>query len=128
MPVVEELAQPDLDARSLPQAVVPVPPAEQVIRDTVEVLVLLHEFVDVGVGHRVDRGHQIVDRVGVDRDAELGFGLHLVTLGHGDIAHVVTEPGQSQTPQIRRGQGRPRPGPDPARRVRIGDMSRDGRP
>ena len=88
------------------------PPA-QLGRDAVGVVVLLDQLVDVRLGDRVDRGHQVVDAVGVDRDAEPQLGLDLVALGDRDVAHVVAEAGQPQRADGGRARGGPRPGGDP---------------
>ena len=70
------------------------------------------------VGDRVDDGDQVVDAVGVDRDAEAQLRLDLVALGDRDVAHVVAEPGQPQRAHLGQAARRPHPGADPARCTR----------
>ena len=73
------------------------------------------------VGDRVDDRDQVVDAVGVDRDAEAQLGLDLVALGDGDVAHVVAEAGQPQRAQRGRAPARraPRRRPAPRRPGRL---------
>jgi hypothetical protein len=93
--------------------------AGQLGRHPVGVGVLGHQGVHRGVGHRVDPGDEVVDPVGVDRDAEPELGLHLVALGHGDVAHVVSEPGQPQPVEVVATRGGTDPVVDPGDQTRV---------
>ena len=119
-PVEQERAQPGLDPGGVAQRRVPLAAPLELRREAVGVGVLGHQRVDVGVGDRVDLRHQVVDAVGVHRDAEAQLGLDLVALGDGDVAHVVAEAGQragrrgGRGPR-RRGSSRRRAAPAPDR-------------
>ena len=55
-------------------------------------LILGAESIDGAIGYRFHDGDEITDPVGVDREAEAGLGSHLVTVGNGDLTHVISEP------------------------------------
>ena len=98
--LVQERAQAQLDAGAVAQGIVPIATRQQLGRDPVGVGVLGDQRVDVAVADLVHDGDEVVDAVGVDRDAEPELGLDLVALGDGDVAHVVAEPGQPQGAQL----------------------------
>ena len=91
--VGEEGPQAGLDPGRLAQRVVPVAAATQLRDHVVGLLVLGRQLGDPLVLHGVDHRDQVVDAPGVHRDAEADLGLHLVALGHRDVAHVVAEAG-----------------------------------
>ena len=102
-PSVEEVAQAQLDPRGVAQRLVPLAAGAQLGGDAGSVSSYSATSASTSrVGDRVDGGDQVVDAVGVDRDAEAQLRLDLVALGHRDVAHVVAEAGQPQRPQLAR--------------------------
>lgn len=75
---VQERPQADLLPGRVPQRVVSLTAGPQLGGDPEGVVVLLDQIVDLRVGDLVDHPDQVVDPVGVDRDAEAQFGLDLV--------------------------------------------------
>ncbi len=65
------------------------------------------QLVDVGSGHRPDRGGEVAHAVAVDRHAETDLRLDLVALGVRDVAHVVAEPRHPEAVRLVPGAGRP---------------------
>ncbi len=127
--VREELPQRRLDPRLVAHAVVPLSAGAQVGVPVVEVAVLLYQRVDGLVRDGVHDGDQVVDAPGVDRHAEADLGLDLVPLGHGDVAHVVAEPGQFQRPRAAAAPAAARAhDADPGTHPGVGDVAGDRRP
>ena len=124
--LLQKLSQPELDLRTDTQRHVPITTGQQLRGHAVGVGVLADQFVDVGGADAVDDAHQVIDAVGVHRDTEMRFGFHLVTLGDGDAAHVVPEPGDLQRGQLGVPEGRTHPAADAAARPWITDMPGDG--
>jgi hypothetical protein len=95
----------------------------ELIDDVVAVGVLLDQGVDLGVGDGVYDCDEVVDSPGVDRYAEADLGIDLVTLGDGDVAHVVAEPGQLERTEGGEAAGGALPSGDPGRHPLIGDVA-----
>ena len=104
----------------------PVAAGQQLGVDPVGVLVFADQLVHLGGLYPLHDLHQIVDAVSVDRCPEVRFGLHLVTLGDGDAAHVVAEPRELQRRHLGVAERRTRPRPDPAAGARVADVACDG--
>jgi hypothetical protein len=68
----------------------------QVFGQVVKVQIVGDQLVHGGIVHSVHNGHQVVDAPAGDGHADPQLRLDLVALGHGDVAHVVAEPGQPQ--------------------------------
>ena len=118
---LQELPQPEFDPRGVPQRLPLRRHRAAATRTTAYCVVVVGgQRVDLRVAHLVDHRDQIVDPVGVHRDAETPLRLDLVALGDGDVAHVVAEPGHSQ-----RCGSWPHRGP-PGPRRRWPPASRDG--
>src|SRR6476660_5343468 len=96
--------------------------------DLVRVRVLLQQIVDLGVGDGVHSLDQVVDAVCVHGHAEPQLGLDLVTLGYGDVAHVVSEPGELEAADGGDAACCPLPAGNPRLRGRIGHVSGDRGP
>ena len=91
----------------------------------VAALVVFDQVLDLVILDGPHMGHQFIDRPGVDGDPENAFGLGLVALGHGHIAHVVAPPADLHgIGGIPTGAG-PGPGPDSLRHLGIGVVPHD---
>jgi hypothetical protein len=77
--------------------------------DLVELGVLLHEAVDLGVRRLLDPGDEIADAVAVDRVPELPLGGDLVALGDRHLAHVVPEARELEALAVGPSARRPHP-------------------
>ena len=106
--VVEELAQPSLDAAGIAQRLGSFTARSQLGSDVVGVQAGSDDLVDGGVGYFVDARDEVVHPVRVHRDAEAMLRLDLVTFGDGDVAHVVAEAHEAQVAQRSRARSPPR--------------------
>ncbi len=104
------------------------PPGRSSAASVVLLLVRRDERVDRVRRDRLRRLDQIADAVAVDREAELDLRLDLVAVGHGDVAHVVAEPGDMQRVRLVPTARSPRPGADPLADRRVADVPGDGLP
>ena len=68
---------------------------------------------------------EVVDAVGVDRDAELDLRRDLVALGDRDVTHVVAEPGEPQAVQVGGTESCAAPARDPATNAGVVDVAGD---
>ena len=98
-PLLQELTEPDLDRRAVPQRIVSVGAGHETRHDVVQVEVLSDQVVDLRVGGGLDERRQVHHAPRVDLRTEDGLGLGLVALGHGDEAHVVAEAGDVHAPR-----------------------------
>src|SRR5699024_7684650 len=108
------------------EGLVTLPAPAQLGGDLVQLLVLGDQCVDRAVLDRIDHLDQVVDAPGVHGDAEPQLRLGLVTLGDGDVAHVVTEAGELQRMHLGpagRGAG---PAPDPGLHDRVARVTHHG--
>ena len=123
--VGEEHPKPGFDARAVAQRVMSLAAQQEFRGNGVGVEVFADQFVDGRLGNVIDHGDEVVDGVGVDRCAEVQFGVDLVAFGDRDTAHVVTEAGELEVPHgIPRG-GDPSPGRNSVSGVLVVDVARD---
>ena len=106
----EEAAQAGLDAGGLAQGVVALAAGSQIRIEVVAVGILGAERVNLGIAAVPDDLREITDAVGIDRDPEDAFGLDLVALGHGYLAHIVAEAHDLERAHLLPGEGHGGPG------------------
>ncbi len=126
--VGQERAQPELDARTVPQRVGAVAAGTERGDDVVLVEVGRDERVDLSVAGVVDGADEVADAIPVGREAQPADGLDLVAVGHRDVAHVLAEPGDAAAVPIVPCPRRPRPGPDPVLDLGVRPVAGDDRP
>ena len=84
--------QPDLDARGLPERGMTSAARSQLRHHVVPLQAVGDDGIHVRIRGGLDRSHQVIDAVAIDRDAEPDLDLGLVALRDRDLAHVVAEP------------------------------------
>ncbi len=122
--LLQEGAQAQLDPGRVTQRVVAL--AEQLGGHGVLLGIFLDQRRHVGVRGRVHHLDQVVDAVGVDRDAEAQLRLHLVALGDRHVAHVVAEAGQLERAHLGQALGGAQPGQDARAHGRIAHVPGHG--
>ena len=90
--------------------------------------VLRDEGIDFSSADLIHHGDQIAEAESVDREAEFGLCRHLVALGDGDEAHIVTEARDLDMLRFLPGGGCPRPASDRPYHCQVAPMPDDNFP
>jgi hypothetical protein len=90
------MPQPHLNLGSIEQRSMFASALTERLGDRVGLIVIGREMLDFGVGHGVHALCQISDAIPIHDLAQLDCGVEFVSLGHGNIPHVVPEARDSQ--------------------------------
>src|SRR5690606_2155208 len=90
----QEFTETDFDLCRIPQVLPLFAGSLDGRSQRIGLFVFRNQCIDLRSGYAVDQVYQIAHGVRVDRTSEPRFGVHLVAVSHGDIAHSVAETGE----------------------------------
>ena len=87
----KEAFHPQFDARGVQHILALIAVHLRCWRQAVAAFVFIDQRVDIAVADAIHHLHQIADRPGVDREAELNLRRHFITVGYRHFSHVIAE-------------------------------------